>query len=138
MRFLRMGWFGVVALLAANLISGEAPATFVVSEFTFKRPTAWETMEVPPAMVQIIENHAELVGTLVSVQPDPSRGCFVILTVDVGHAAPVQGFPNLLADTIGKRVAVTARADSALATRDPGPVSFHARKTGPNQIFADP
>jgi len=89
-------------------------------------------------MVQIIENHAELAGTLVAVQPDPTRPGFVTVTVDVSHAAPVQGFPNLLADTIGQRVAVTARADSAFAAREPGPVSFHARKTGPNLIFADP
>ena len=95
-------------------------------------------MEAQPEMVQIIENHAELAGTLVGVQPDPTRSGFVTVTVDVHHAAPVQGFPNLLADTIGQRVAVTARADSALAACEHGPVSFHARKTGPNQIFADP
>jgi hypothetical protein len=95
-------------------------------------------MEGQPAMVQIIENHAELAGTLVSVQPDPARPGFVTVTVDVRHAALVGGFPNLLADTVGKRVTVTARADSALAAREPGPVSFRARKTGPNQVFADP
>lgn len=95
-------------------------------------------MEMQPAMVQVIENHAELAGTLVGVQPDPSRPGFVTVTVDVHHVAPVQGFPNLLADTIGQRVAVIARADSALAAHEPGPISFRARKTGPNQVFADP
>lgn len=95
-------------------------------------------MEIAPTMVQIIENHAELTGTLVGVQPDPSRPGFATVTVDVLDTTPAQDFPNLLADTIGQRVAVTARADSMLATSAPGLVRFRARKVGPNQVFADP
>ena len=89
-------------------------------------------------MVQMIENHAELVGTLVASAADPDRPDHVRLTIDLTGAEPVGAYPNLLASRIGQRVTVLARQGSVAAGTAPGPIRLRASLTGPDRIFADP
>lgn len=88
-------------------------------------------------MVQMIENHADLVGTLIAVEPDAERPDHLRLTIAVTGAEPVAGYPNLLASRIGQRVTVLARRGSVAAGAAPGPVRLRASLTGPDRIFAD-
>ena len=93
--------------------------------------------ETDAPMVQIVENRAEIAGELLGTAPDPDRPGYVRLSVRIDAARPVQGYPNLIAQSKGSTVTVTARSDSALATQEPGPVSFRARHTGPTGLFAE-
>ena len=40
----------IVSLASPNTFAADAPATFKVSEFTFKRPASWEWVETTSAM----------------------------------------------------------------------------------------
>ena len=59
-------------------------------------------------MVQNVENHADIVGTLLSISDAPSHPGFVSLKVKVESAAAVAGFPNLLERNVGEHVEVLA------------------------------
>jgi hypothetical protein len=89
------------------------------------------------AMVQIIENRAEIAGELLATAPDPDRPGYVRLSVRIDTTRPVQGYPNLIASLEGNTVTVIARSDSKLAVQPPGPVNFRARHTGPTGLFAE-
>ncbi|MDB5686549.1 MAG: hypothetical protein JWR77_1138 [Rhizorhabdus sp.] len=88
-------------------------------------------MEV--AVVQIVENHAEITGDLLSVVPDPERPGFVRLTVHVTEARPVGEFPNMFAYDRGQTIEVIARAGNHAA----GAVMLRVKKTGPGVSFVE-
>lgn len=88
-------------------------------------------------MVQIVENHADIAGTLLSVSDAPDYPGFVSLKVKVDSAAPVAGFPNLLERHIGEHVDVLAPRDSRAATQAPGPLQLRVKKGGLTTIFAE-
>ena len=48
-------------------------------------------------MVQIIENRADVDGTVVAIRPAQERLGFHLVTLDVKAAAPVEGYQNLFA-----------------------------------------
>lgn len=87
--------------------------------------------------MQIIENHAEISGTLHDVCPCPDRPGYVALRVHIAAAHPVEGWPNLLEHQVGETVDVLARHDSAPARLQPGPVCLRVRKGGLTTIFAE-
>ena len=92
-------------------------------------------MDAP--MVQIVENHAEVSGELLSVTPDRERPGFVLLTVKIAQARPVGMSPNLFEQDVGRTLQIVARADSAAAQAKPGPISLRVKKTGPGMSFAE-
>jgi hypothetical protein len=96
-----------------------------------------ERGQVDPAMVQIIENHAEISGELLSVTRDTERPGFVVLHVHVTDARNVAGFPNMFARDIGQTITASAREGSAAATATPGPVTVKVKKTGPGMSFVE-
>ena len=89
-----------------------------------------------PAMVNIIENHAEITGTLVGVAPAPDLPDFVVLTIKVDGAHDFAGSPNLFARDVGTTITVHARKDSAAATAEGTAVRLRVRKAGPGRSFA--
>jgi hypothetical protein len=88
-------------------------------------------------MVQIVENHAELSGELLSIAPDDQRPGFVTLRVRAIEAKRIGDWPNLFAADVGQTIVVIARADSAPAMAEPGPVTLRVKKTGPGISFAE-
>ena len=88
-------------------------------------------------MVQIIENHANIAGTLLSVQDAADRPGFVSMKVKVKSASPVDNFPNLFEQHVGQDVEVLAPRGSIAATQTPGPVQLRVKRGGPTTIFAE-
>lgn len=88
-------------------------------------------------MVQIIENHAEISGTIVGSTPDPEMPGFVVLTIRVDDAHDVDGSPNLFYHDIGQTISVHARSESAAATAESNNVRLRVKKVGPGRSFAE-
>ena len=90
------------------------------------------------AMVQIVENHAEISGELVSTAPDPSRPGYVTLMVTVRGTGAVEGWPDFFERDVGQTIAIVAREGSAATAVRPGdPVRLSVRKAGPALSFAE-
>jgi hypothetical protein len=94
-------------------------------------------MDQDPAMVQIIENHAEIVGVLQKSAPSADRAGFVVLTIRVDEAHPVENWPNLFTRDVGSVIEVLAREGTPAAAAQPGPVRLKVRKAGLATAFAD-
>ncbi|WP_426168081.1 hypothetical protein [Sandarakinorhabdus sp. DWP1-3-1] len=88
-------------------------------------------------MVQIIENHAEISGTIIGSAPDPALPGFVVLTIRVDDAHDVGNSPNLFCHDIGQTISVHARNDSAAATAESANVRLRVKKVGPGRSFAE-
>ena len=88
-------------------------------------------------MVQIVENHAEITGTLLSIAAVPERPGFVVLVIKVDTACSIGHWPNLLERNIGEIIEVLAREDGDVAGKEPGPVRLRVKKGGPTTIFAE-
>ena len=58
-------------------------------------------------MVQSVENLSNLTGTVIGRLAHPTLDGYDVLDVEVESTAPVDDRPDLLASTIGTRVAVT-------------------------------
>ena len=87
--------------------------------------------------MQIIENHAEIAGTLRDVLPVPRPAGLRRAAFHITAAHPVEGSPNLLERDVGETVDVLARKDSAHAKLQPGPVQLRVKKGGLSTIFAE-
>jgi len=88
-------------------------------------------------MVKIIENHAEITGTLLRVTTAPDMPGYLSLSVMVDAAFPVGNWPNLFDRDVGSCIEVLARAESSAAHREDGPVRLRVRKAGPTTVFAE-
>ena len=88
-------------------------------------------------MVQIVENHADIAGVLVSVTDAPDRPGFVSMKVKVDSATPVANYPNLFERHVGEHVEILARRDSPAAAQAIGPVQLRVKKAGVTTIFAE-
>lgn len=83
-------------------------------------------------MTQVVENWSMVRGRLEAIYP---MGKYVELETTLDAAAPVPGFPNLLAQFIGAqvriRVAIAARLDAGQT------FEIRARLAGPGVIWGD-
>lgn len=87
--------------------------------------------------VQIVENWAELLGELESVEG--SSPDMLDLRVRVMEVAPVEGFPNLMGDTAGKTIPITLMLDGGASALRPGDrIRFQVRKAAPERFFVRP
>jgi hypothetical protein len=94
-------------------------------------------MDQDPAMVQIVENHTEIVGVLQKSVPSADRPGFRVLTIRVDEAHPVASWPNLFTRDVGSVIEVLAREGTPAAATLPGAVRLQVRKTGPATAFAE-
>jgi hypothetical protein len=88
------------------------------------------------AVVQVVENRADIEGDIVAVQEDRERPGFRNLTVFVRSVRPVEGYPNLFADAVGKRLQLLMRDDApdvAIGTA----VTCRIRRSAPTTIFGE-
>lgn len=88
-------------------------------------------------MVRIVENHAEISGTLLSLSHDDTRPGFIVLNIKVDGAASVGDWPNMFGFDVGHTIAVLARDGTAAAASKPGAVRLRVRKGGPATVFAE-
>jgi hypothetical protein len=90
-------------------------------------------------MVQAAENWADLEGVVQDVTPDPSRPGWVMASVDVRSASPVEGYPNMLAKSVGSLIRLAILAREANGTVAPGVrIRARARLAAPRLAFARP
>ncbi len=89
-------------------------------------------------MVKAIDNRVTVSAELKSVKADPARPGFVVAEVVVKNLDAVEGYPNLLSETMGRTVEVRAPADSSFAKSAPGPVKFKASMEGPGVVMVRP
>ena len=85
-------------------------------------------------MVQIVENWADVEG---EVTRTSERHGAMELELEVGAAHPVAGYPNLLADDVGRRIAIVLTGDAATRPPEPGArVRCRVRKAGLDRYYA--
>lgn len=86
-------------------------------------------------MVQVIENWADITGTVRAVEPSDKGPTYRTLILDVDTVTDVPGFPNLLSDTPGTTLAII------IPGPDPAPgtsLKARVRRASPFEIFANP
>jgi len=91
-------------------------------------------------MAQIVENWSDVEGIVREVVSAPELPGFVEVSLDVGKAADVEGFRNLLADSTGTELSLfipTALADER-GVRAGARLVARARKARPDRAFVDP
>lgn len=90
-------------------------------------------------MVQIIENWADVIGTVVEPTSQGTRPGHVGIGIAVEAVAPVEGYPNLLADRAGQRVDVQIRLEGQTELHVGQHIGLRVRLGAPGgPIFADP
>src|SRR5262245_65162025 len=89
------------------------------------------------AMVQMIENRAEIEGRLLTIQDDESRPGHKRATIAVAAVRPVESYPNLLQGSVGQTIEVVIRADAARSLEPGNSLRCRARRTGPTTVFAE-
>lgn len=95
-------------------------------------------------MVQVVENWAEVVGTVRAISPS-RRGQdwrVVVVDVSVGHVDNVGGWPNLVRSQVDDEKCLSVTCPAAALTDSgvtPGRVvRGRARLGGPGQVLAHP
>jgi hypothetical protein len=89
------------------------------------------------AMVQVVENRADIAGRVQSVRGDPERPGFRIMTIEVHSVAPVAGLTNMFEGAAGTRLDVLV-PDAQAQTAAPGKtVRCRIRRSGPATVFGD-
>jgi hypothetical protein len=89
------------------------------------------------AMVQVIENRADIEGRVLAVKADAERPGRHLATIEVGAAAPVEGYPNLFASTQGKPLDVVLPPDTAKSLQVGASVRCRVRRAGPTTVLAE-
>jgi hypothetical protein len=89
------------------------------------------------AMVQAIENRADIEGRILAIKPDAARPEHRLVTIEVGAATPVEGYPNLFASTSGSSLDVILPAHLAAPLKIDTMVRCRIRRAGPNAVFAE-
>lgn len=64
-------------------------------------------------MVQAPENWADVEGVVSDVGPDPARPGWVVASLELRAADPVEGYPNMLAPSVGTSIRLAVPADEA-------------------------
>jgi len=64
-------------------------------------------------MVQAPENWADVEGVVSDVAPDPARPGWVVASLELRAAEPVEGYPNILARSVGSSIRLAVPADEA-------------------------
>ena len=64
-------------------------------------------------MVQAPENWADVEGVVSDVTPDPARPGWVVASLQLRVADPVEGYPNMLARSVGSSIRLSVPAEEA-------------------------
>ena len=91
-------------------------------------------------MVQIVENWAELTGTVRSVGECDKGADHCLVLLEIEQVADVEGFPNLVRVNPGEVVPVIARREALerAGVAQDSHVRGQVRRATPSEIFAHP
>ena len=91
-------------------------------------------------MVPIVENWADVRGTLLDVKPSQQADDFVTLELKVSDVKNVKGFKNLLDDKKGETLSVNVKRSIVqdMELKPGASVSSRVRMAGPGRLFAHP
>ena len=89
------------------------------------------------AMVQVVENHADIAGRVQAMRADPERPDFRIVTIEVHTATPVEGFVNMFAGAAGTQLDVLVPVDQTHPLAPGKSVRCRIRRSGPATVFGD-
>ena len=88
-------------------------------------------------MVQVVENRADIDGRVVAVKSDGARPDHRVVTIDVGAAIPVEGYPNLFANALGKQLDIVLPKELAEPLPVGTGVRCRIRLAGPATVFGE-
>jgi hypothetical protein len=89
------------------------------------------------AVVQVIENRADIKGRVLSVAPIAERPDHRLVAIEVSGVSPVAGYANLFTGAPGTRLDVVVPASQADALRVGGNVDCRVRRGGPTTVIGD-
>ena len=89
------------------------------------------------AMVQVIENRADIKGRVLAVAPIAERPDHRLVTVEVSGVSSVEGYANMFASAPGKRLDVIVPASQADVLRVGAKVGCRIRRGGPMIVIGD-
>lgn len=89
------------------------------------------------AMVQVIENRADVDGSVLAVAPIVDRPEHRLVTIAVSGVSAVEGFPNLFAGAPGTKLDVVLPAALAETLRVGAKVGCRIRRGGPTVVIGD-
>jgi len=89
------------------------------------------------SMVQVVENRADIDGRVLALSPDATRADHHVVTLDVGAATPVEGYPNLFTKAAGNRLDVLLPSELATSLRVGTMVRCRVRRAGPTTVIGD-
>lgn len=94
-------------------------------------------MELDYAMVQVIENRADVDGRVVDIRSDENRPEHKIVTIEIGSTTAVEGYPNLFAGVPGRRLDVVLPAELTKEIKAGSAVRCRIRRAGPTTVFGE-
>jgi hypothetical protein len=91
-------------------------------------------------VVRAAENWADISGVVDEVGPDPARPGWMLASVALQAADPVEGYPNMLAPSVGSTIRLAVRPDEPAAPAlAPGmAISARARLAAPRLALVAP
>jgi hypothetical protein len=89
------------------------------------------------AVVQVIENRADIDGRVLAVAPIAGRPDHRLVTIEVSGVSAIEGYPNLFASAPGTRLEVVLPAALAETLRVGGKVGCRIRRGGPTAVIGE-
>jgi hypothetical protein len=89
------------------------------------------------AMVQVIENRADIDGRVLSVAPIADRPEHRLVTIEVSGVSPVEGYANLFTSAPGRQLDVILPAVLAQTLQVGARVGCRIRRGGPMIVIGD-
>jgi|SRR3954465_15517681 hypothetical protein len=89
------------------------------------------------AVVQVVENRADINGRVLAVAPIAARPDHRVVTIDVAGVSAVEGYPNLFAGAPGTQLDVVLPAVLAETLRVGAKVGCRIRRGGPTVVIGE-
>ncbi|MEA2997320.1 MAG: hypothetical protein QOG74_2869 [Alphaproteobacteria bacterium] len=89
------------------------------------------------AVVQVVENRADINGRVLAVAPIAGRPDHRLVAIEVSGVSAVEGYPNLFASAPGTRLEVVLPAALAETLQTGGEVGCRIRRGGPTAIIGE-
>ena len=89
-------------------------------------------------MVQVVENWADVTGTVEGTSADERRPGYVRVSVGLHESREVPGFPDLMRPSVGSTVDILIPAQQGAGLRTGQQVTGRVRRAGPTDCFAGP
>jgi hypothetical protein len=89
-------------------------------------------------MVQVVENWADVTGTVEGASADEQRPGYLRVSVALRASREVPGFPDLMRPSVGSTVDILVPAQQGAGLRSGQLVAGRVRRAGPTDCFAGP